>query len=57
MNNDIINSAFTFGVFLIVVGIAGRFFDWNQANVIFIMGIAFEIFALVLFLYKKNKNR
>lgn len=57
MNNDIINSAFTFGIALIIVGLVGRFFDWNQANVIFIMGIAFELFALVLYVYQKNKKK
>jgi hypothetical protein len=56
MKNDLLNSAFTFGIFLIVVGLIGRFLDWKQANTLFLMGVAFEVFALVIYLYQKNKK-
>jgi hypothetical protein len=56
MNNDILDTSFTFGIFLVIVGLAGRFFGWNQANVIFLMGVAFELLALGVFLYRKFKK-
>lgn len=56
MNNDILNSAFTFGIFLILVGIISKFFNFSQANTLFWMGVAFEVFALIIFLYRKLKK-
>ena len=56
MKDDIFNSALTFGVFLIIVGLVGRFFSWGQANVIFIMGVLFELFAVAIYLYRKFKK-
>lgn len=56
MDKDIQNSAFTFGIFLVIVGLAGRYFEWKQAHIIFIMGVAFEVLALGSYLYKKYKK-
>ena len=56
MNKDLLISAFTFGIFLILVGLIGRFFDWKQANLIFIMGVIFEIAALGIYMFQKIKK-
>jgi len=55
MKNDLLNTAFTFGIFLIIAGLVGRFFDFNQANTIFLMGVSFELVALGTYLYRKYK--
>ncbi len=56
-NKDFITSAFTFGILLLVLGIIGRFLNWQQANTLFIMGVLFEIAALLLFFYDKKNNK
>ncbi len=56
-NKDFITSAFTFGILLLVLGIIGRFLNWQQANTLFIMGVLFEIAALLLSLYDRKNNK
>jgi len=55
MKNDILITAFTFGIFLIIVGLIGRFFDLKQSNTIFLTGVAFELIAVGTYLYRKYK--
>ena len=47
---------FTFGLFLVVVGAIGKFFDWNQANVIMASGLLFELLAAMLYIWNKLKR-
>lgn len=56
MNKDMMNSAFTYGILLIIIGILGRYFDWKQANTVFIMGVLFEVAALSIYIYNKYKK-
>lgn len=55
-NKDLIISAFTFGILLLVLGIIGRFVGWGQANTLFIMGVLFELAAFALHMYDKRNN-
>lgn len=55
MKNDLLITAFTFGIFLIIAGLVGRFFDFKQSNTIFLTGVAFELVALTTYLYRKYK--
>jgi hypothetical protein len=55
MKNDLLITAFTFGIFLIIAGLVGRFINFKQANTIFLMGVAFELVALGTYLYRKYK--
>jgi len=50
-------SVFTFGVFLILVGAISKLFNWSQSNLIMAIGLLFEIFAALLFIWKKLKNK
>jgi len=54
--NKTVNSAFTFGIFLLLLGIAGKFLKWGQADVILAMGILFELFATLVFIWNKIKE-
>jgi uncharacterized membrane protein (UPF0136 family) len=51
--NKTVKSAFTFGILLLVIGIIGRFFKWSQADVLMAMGILFELFATLVFIWNK----
>jgi hypothetical protein len=44
---------FTFGLFLVAIGVIGQFFDWKQANVILALGLLFELLAAMLYIWKK----
>ena len=48
---------FTFGLFLVVVGAIGKFFDWDQANVIMALGLLFESIAAMLYTWNKLKSK
>ena len=50
-------SIFTFGIFLILVGAISKLFNWSQSNLIMAIGLLFEIFAALLFIWKKLKNK
>jgi len=51
--NKTVKSAFTFGIFLLVIGIIGKFFKWSQADILMAMGILFELFATLVFIWTK----
>ena len=54
--NKTAKSAFTFGIFLLLIGIVGQFFKWSQSNILMAMGILFELFATLVFIWNKIKE-
>lgn len=56
MNKDLMNSAFTYGIVLIIVGIIGSKYQWKPAHIILIMGILFELAAITMYVYNKFKK-
>lgn len=55
-----VSSAFTYGLFLLVLGIVGKFLKWKQADLIMAVGLVFELFAILVFIWNKiqqNKNQ
>ena len=54
--NKTVNSAFTFGIFLLLLGFAGKFLKWQQADILLAMGILFELFATLVFIWNKIKE-
>lgn len=55
--NKTVKSTFTFGILLLVIGIIGKFFKWAQADILMAMGILFELFATLVFIWNKIKER
>jgi hypothetical protein len=55
--NNTIKSTFTFGILLVTVGIIGHYFNWSQANVLILLGIIFEMYAVLVFTWKKIKGK
>lgn len=55
MNKKII-SLFTFGLFLIVTGAIGTFFEWQQAMTFIAIGLTFESLALIVFAWNRIKK-
>jgi len=55
--NKTVKSAFTFGIFLVIIGIIGHFFAWEQAQIIILLGLVFEFFAAMLFIWGKLKQK
>lgn len=51
-----IKSTFTFGILLVTVGLIGHYFDWSQASIIILLGMLFEMYAALLFIWKKIKE-
>lgn len=54
--NKTVNSAFTFGIFLLLLGFAGKLLKWQQADIILAMGVLFELFATLVFIWNKIKE-
>jgi len=54
--NKTVNSAFTFGIFLLLLGFVGKFLKWQQADTLLAMGILFELFATLVFIWNKIKD-
>lgn len=54
--NKTVNSAFTFGIFLLLLGVVGKFLKWQQADILLAMGILFELFATLVFIWNKIKE-
>lgn len=55
-----VSSAFTYGLFLLVLGIVGKFLKWKQADIIMAVGLLFELFAILVYIWNKiqqNKNQ
>jgi divalent metal cation (Fe/Co/Zn/Cd) transporter len=52
-----VQSTFTFGLFLLIIGIVGKFLNWKQADIIMALGIMFELLATLLFIWNKIKNK
>ena len=55
-----VSSAFTYGLFLLILGIVGKFLKWKQADIIMAVGLIFELFAILVFIWNKiqqNKNQ
>ena len=55
MNKKVI-SLFTFGLFLIIIGAIGTFFEWNQSLIIIGLGLTFESLALIIFAWNRIKK-
>jgi uncharacterized membrane protein len=49
-------SIVTFGFFLIVVGAVGSFFKWEQANLVMAIGLVFELYAILVYIWNKMKR-
>ncbi len=49
-------SLFTFGLFLIIIGAIGKFFEWKQAMIIIGTGLTFESLALIIFAWNHIKK-
>ncbi len=56
MNSRVI-SLFSFGILLIIIGALGSFFDWSQSMLFIGLGLTLESLALIIFAWKKIKNR
>jgi len=52
----VVQSSFTFGIMLVTVGLIGHFLAWKQANIIILLGIVFEMFAALIFIWNKLKG-
>jgi len=50
-------SVFTFGFLLILIGVIGRFINWEQSQIILAVGLVFETVAVLMFAWKKIKNK
>jgi hypothetical protein len=55
--NKTAKSSFTFGMFLVITGITGHFFDWEQAQIIILLGLVFEFFAAMVYIWGKLKQK
>jgi len=54
--DNLVKSSFTFGVLLVVVGLIGNYFEWKQAPILLLLGIVFESFAAMAFIWKKMRK-
>lgn len=50
-------SFFTFGVFLVIAGVILKITKNPQANLILSIGLVFELFAALLFIWNKLKKQ
>lgn len=50
-------SIFTFGVFLIIAGAILKVANNPQANIILAIGLVFELFAALLFIWNKLQKK
>ena len=51
-----VKSSFTFGIVLVTVGIIGHYFGWDRAPIIILLGLVFESYAAMVFIWKKMKK-
>ncbi len=51
-----VKSSFTFGILLVIVGIIGHYFGWSQAPILIILGLVFESFAALVYIWKKLRG-
>jgi 4-hydroxybenzoate polyprenyltransferase len=51
-----VTSVFTFGVFLLIVGVIMSLFENPQAMLIIAIGLVFELLAGIIFLWNKLKK-
>lgn len=49
-------SFFTFGLFLVVIGIISSFFKWKQSAILMAVGLIFELLAGIIYSYNKIKS-
>ncbi len=49
-------SFFTFGIFLLLAGVISKLFNWSQSNLVIAIGLVFELFAVVLFIWEKVRK-
>lgn len=47
---------FTFGLFLVAVGIISSFFGWKQSRILMATGLVFELLAGLIYSWNKIKN-
>lgn len=52
-----ITQFFTFGLFLVAVGVIGNILDWNQSNIVLALGLLFELLAAMLYIWKKLRPK
>jgi len=50
-------SLFTFGIFLVIAGAILKIAKNPQANLILAVGLVFELFAGILYIWNKLKNK
>ncbi len=55
--NKTAQNSFTFGIFLVGLGLIGHYLGWQQAQIIIILGIVFESFAAMVFIWNKMKGK
>ncbi|MFD1315453.1 hypothetical protein [Namhaeicola litoreus] len=55
-NQKLIFSFLSYGVFLIIIGLLGYFFEWRNATIFLGLGFVFELMALILFAWKKVRK-
>lgn len=49
-------SFFTFGLFLVAIGIISSFFKWEQSAILMAVGLVFELLAGIIYSYNKIKE-
>ncbi len=49
-------SFFTFGLFLVAIGIVSSIFKWQQSNILIAIGLVFELLAGILYSWEKIKG-
>ena len=54
--NNTIKSTFSFGILLVTIGLIGYYLKWSQANIIILLGMLFEMYAALLFIWNKIKE-
>ncbi len=56
MMNKRVISFLSFGVLLIIIGVIGKFLNWEQATIFLATGLVFETMAILIFAWNKIKK-
>jgi uncharacterized membrane protein (UPF0136 family) len=54
--NYFFQSALSFGVLLVMIGIVGYYKEWTQAPVFILLGLLFELLAALVYIWNKIKK-
>ncbi len=49
-------SSLSFGVLLVMIGLVAYYNEWKQANILILLGLLFELFAALVFIWNKIKK-